>query len=115
MKTLRLYYIHFRIVFKLFSAVHTKTMKMIENSKGWWKSIFCGFAASFSKVCAFSENDPSTIQQYYYNNIVFKSFHFEYRFQKISFSVKKIIVFYRFPVDGRRKRKEKFSVLMKTI
>ena len=63
----------------------------------------------------FSENDRSTRQRYHYNNIVFKSFHFRDRLQKLSFSVKTIIVFDRFLVDARRKRKEKLAVLMKTI
>ena len=35
--------------------------------------------ASFSKVCVFSENDPSTPRQQYH--WVFKSFHFGDRFQ----------------------------------
>ena len=46
--------------------------------------------ASVSKDCIFSENDSSTRQRYHYNNIVFKSFHFGDRFQKLSFSVKTI-------------------------
>ena len=56
--------------------------------------------SSFSKVCVFSENDPSTQQRYHDNNIT-KSFHFGDRFQKLSFSVKTIIVSDRFPVDAR--------------
>ena len=52
--------------------------------------------ASFSKVCVFSENDPSAR---HYKNIVFRSFHFGDRFQKFTFSVKTIIVFG--PVDAR--------------
>ena len=56
---------------------------------------------SFSKVCVFSENDPSTRQRYHYNNIIFESFHFGNSFQKLSFLVKTIIVFYRFRVDAR--------------
>ena len=71
--------------------------------------------ASFSNVCVFGTNDPSTRQRYHYNNIVFKSFHFGDRFQKLSFSVKTIIVFDRCRVDARLKRKEKFAVSMKTI
>ena len=55
----------------------------------------------FSKVCVFSENDPSTRQGYHYNNIVLKSFHFGDRFQKLSLSVKTIIVFDRFRADAR--------------
>ena len=54
--------------------------------------------ASFSKVCDFGENDPSTGQRY---DCVFKSFHFGDRFKKLSFSVKTIIVFYRFRADAR--------------
>ena len=57
--------------------------------------------ASFPKVCVFSENDPSTGQRYHYKNIVFKSFHFGDRFQKLSFSVKTIIVSDRFRIDAR--------------
>ena len=56
--------------------------------------------ASFSKVCVFNENDPSTRHRYN-DNFVFKSSHFEERFQKLSFSMKKIIVFDRFLVDAR--------------
>ena len=56
--------------------------------------------ASFSKACIFSVNDPSTRQRYH-NNIVFKSFHFEDRFEKLSFSVKTSIVFDRFRVDAK--------------
>ena len=63
--------------------------------------------ASYSKVCVFSENDPS-IRRYYYNNIVFKAFHFGGRFQTV-------IVFYRFRADARWKHKEKFVVSMKTV
>ena len=44
--------------------------------------------ASFSKVCVFSENDPSTPPRYQYSNI----FHFGDRFQKLPFSVKMIII-----------------------
>ena len=57
---------------------------------------------SFSKVGVFIEKDPSTRQQHHYNNVVFKSFHFDF-------------IFDRFHVDARWKRKEKFSVTMKTI
>ena len=77
------------------------------------------FVASFSKVSVFSEvfrkNDPSTRQLYHYNTTVLKSFHFGDRFQKLSLSVKTIIVLYRFRVNARGKRKEKFEVSMKTI
>ena len=38
--------------------------------------------ASFSKVCVFSETDPSTRQRYHYD-IVFKSFHFWRPFSKL--------------------------------
>ena len=42
--------------------------------------------ASFSKVCVFSENDPSTRERYHYDKIVFKPSTLEtvfksYRFQ----------------------------------
>ena len=56
--------------------------------------------ALFSKVYVFNENDPSTQQRYRYNNILYKSFHFGDRFQKLSFSVKAIIVSDRFRVDA---------------
>ena len=69
---------------------------------------------SFSKVCVFNENDPSTRRQYH-NNIVSKSFHFGDRFQKLSFWVEKIIVFDCFRADARWKREEKFAVSIKTI
>ena len=46
---------------------------------------------SISKVCAFSENDPSTRQRYHCNNIVFKIVPL-WR----PFSVKTMIVFDRF-------------------
>ena len=83
-------------------------MKTLENGKNQWKSIVCvsGYfesfvvVASFSKVCIFSENDPFTRQRYYYNNIVFKFFHFGDRFHKLLFSVKTVIVFDRFRVDA---------------
>ena len=71
--------------------------------------------APFSNVCIFSEKDPSTLQRYHYNSIVLKSFHFGGRFQKLSFSMKTIIIFDRFRVDARSERKEKFAVSMKTI
>ena len=46
---------------------------------------------NFGCCCiVFSENDPSTRQRYHYK-IVFKSFHFGDRFQKLSLSVKTII------------------------
>ena len=105
--------LHLHIVFVSlsFSVGHTKTMKRIENGKNQRKFIVCVsryfewfvvVVASFSKVCVFSENDPSTRQrQYHYNNIVFKSFHFGDRFQKLSFSVKTIIIFYRFRIEAR--------------
>ena len=54
--------------------------------------------ALFSKVCVFSENDRSTGQRYH---CAFKSFHFGDSFQKLSFSVKTIIVVDRFRVDVR--------------
>ena len=69
--------------------------------------------ASFSKVCVFSENDPSARQRYH-NNIVFKSFHSGDRFQKLSYRFQ-FIVFDRFCADARWKRKEKFAVSMKTV
>ena len=68
--------------------------------------------ASVSKVCVFSENDPSIRQRYH---CVFKFFHFGERFQNLPFSVKTILVFDRFRVDARRKHKEKIAVLMNTI
>ena len=43
--------------------------------------------ASFSKVCVFSERDPSTRQRYHYNIIVLKSFYFGDRLQNLSFLI----------------------------
>ena len=85
--------LHLHIVFVSFSY----RLKTIENGKNQRKSIvlrvriICGCCCIVSKVCVFSEYDPSTRQRYHYNNIVFKSL-------KI---VKTIIVFDRFRVDAR--------------
>ena len=52
---------------------------------------------AFSKVCVFSEFDPST-----QSRCVFKSFHSGERFQKFAFS-------HRFRVDGTCKRIKMFA------
>ena len=70
--------------------------------------------ASFSKVWVFSGNDPSTRQQYHYNNIVFKSFHFGDHFRQLPFSAKTVIVFDRF-VQMQNDNAKKFAVSMETI
>ena len=56
--------------------------------------------ASFSKVCVFSENGPSTRQRYHYNNIVIKSFHFP-PFSKVIVFSENDHLFYRFHVAAR--------------
>ena len=60
---------------------------------------------SFSKVCAFSENDPIRLHNNYH--CVFKSLHFGDHFQKLSFSVKTIIVFDCFRVRCKVKTHRK--------
>ena len=51
----------------------------------------------------------------YHNNIVFKSFQIGDRFQKLSFSMKSIIIFDRFHVDATSKRKELMKMMSKSI
>ena len=63
--------------------------------------------ASFPKFAfPVKTSDHSTRQRYHYNDIVFKSFHFGDRFQKLSLSVKTIIVlivFMQMQVENAKK------------
>ena len=72
--------LHLHIVFVWFSAVHTETMKTIDNGKNQRKSFF---------AC---QDNLNNLWLLLHNNIIFKSFHFGDHFQKLSFSVKTIIV-----------------------
>ena len=79
-----------------------------DNLNNLWLSLLCfqKFALSV-KTIRLHDND---IVAY-----VFISFHFGDRFQKLSFSVKTIIVFDRFRADARWNRKEKFAVYIYSI
>ena len=103
--------LHLHIVFISFSAVYTKTMKTTVNWKTSGNVLFA-CQDSLSNLWLLLHRSqkftfpvkrihPSIRQRYHYDNIVFKSFHFGDRFQKLSFSVKMIIVFDRFRADGR--------------